>query len=414
MIKLCLIRRNEILLNIVEINSTLRGSTGNIARHLADMVIDEGGKALVCVPKGRHNRTGDEKTLMIGNQLSEDSHIILSRLTGLNGCFSYFATKIFLNKLKKIKPNLINFHNLHNCYINLPMLFNFVKKHNIPVVWTLHDTWSFTGQCPCFTMADCDKWKTGCHNCPQYKLYPKAYVDMTKLMWKLKKKWFTGVKNLTIVTPSQWLADLAKQSFLKDYPVKVINNGIDLSVFKPTDSDFKEIYNIGNKFVLLGVAAGWGKRKGLDAFIELSKRLDESKFQIVLVGTSEQIDKLLPANIISIHKTYNQAELAKIYSATDLFVNPTREENYPTVNMESIACGTPVVTFKTGGSPEIVDEKCGSVVAYNDVNALEKEILRIFEEKPFKTEDCLKRAESFDKNKRFAEYIELYKESVSL
>ena len=216
---------------------------------------------------------------------------------------------------------------------------------------------------------------------------------------------------MTIVTPSQWLADLVKESFLKEYPVKVIHNGIDLEVFKPTSSDFRERYGIpAEKSVLLGVAFGWGVRKGLDVFVELARRLDPEKYQIVLVGTDEKTDKLLPENIISIHRTQNQTELAEIYTAADLFVNPTREENYPTVNMESIACGTPVLTFRTGGSPEILTEKTGSVVPCDDIDALEQEIRRICIEKPFSQADCLEHAKSFDMHQRFEEYVKLYEE----
>lgn len=213
---------------------------------------------------------------------------------------------------------------------------------------------------------------------------------------------------MTIITPSQWLADLVKQSFLKEYPVKVIHNGIDLSVFKPTPSDFREKHQIGEKKkILLGVAFGWGARKGLDISIELSKRLDPEKYQIVLVGTDAQVDKQLPSNIISVHRTQNQKELAEIYTAADVFVNPTREDNYPTVNMEAIACGTPVITFQTGGSPEMIDEKTGMAVDAGDISRLEEEIERICNEMPYSREDCLKRAKQFDAQICFERYVEL-------
>ena len=228
-------------------------------------------------------------------------------------------------------------------------------------------------------------------------------------MWKLKKYFFTGIENCTIVTPSQWLANLVKQSFLKNYPIKVINNGIDLSVFQPTESDFRERHNLANKKIVLGVAFSWDKRKGSDIFIELSKRLP-CDYQIILVGTNSQLKKQLPPNIISINRTQNQKELAEIYTAADVFANPTREENYPTVNMEAIACGTPVVTFRTGGSPEILDDTCGSIVDCDDIDSMEIEIRRICEQKPYTVEACLKRAKSFDMNDRFEEYVDLYKE----
>jgi glycosyltransferase involved in cell wall biosynthesis len=227
-------------------------------------------------------------------------------------------------------------------------------------------------------------------------------------MWKRKKKWFNSLDDLTIVTPSQWLAGLVEQSFLGKYPVKVIHNGIDLSVFRQMESDFRKKHNLERKKLLLGVAFAWEERKGLDVFVELSRRLDSS-YQIVLVGTNEDVDRLLPSNIVSIHRTHNQKELAEIYSVADVFVNPTREDTFPTVNLEALACGTPVITFKTGGSPECVDGHCGCVVPCNDVDALEREIVRICTEKPFTAEDCKARAALFDRDECFSRYVALYR-----
>ena len=214
---------------------------------------------------------------------------------------------------------------------------------------------------------------------------------------------------MTLVTPSKWVADLVEQSFLREYPVVQIANGIDLNIFKPIKSDFRKKHALESKKILLGVAFGWGKRKGLDVFIDLAKRLDEA-YQIVLVGTSADVDAYLPKNILSIHQTKNQQQLAEIYSAADLFVNPTREENYPTVNMESIACGTPVLTFRTGGSPEILTSETGAVVDCDDIDAMEREVRRICETKPFSRADCLKAAQAFDMHARFEEYVRLYEE----
>lgn len=398
-------------MKILSINSCNYGSTGKIMLSISEIAKTSGNEAYTCCPDERSNR---KKTLhnhiLFGNRYFRNIHLLFGKLTGFQGCMSFIDTLLFLKQINKIKPDIIHLHNLHNCYINLPSLFNFIKKYNIPVIWTLHDCWAFTGQCPHFTMAKCDKWKNSCYKCPQYREYPKAYVDRTKTMYRQKKKWFTGVEDMTIVTPSQWLADLVKQSFLQDYPVKVINNGIDLDIFKPTPSNFREKYNLNDKFIVLGVAFGWGKRKGLDVFVELSKKLDVNKYQIVLVGTDANIDKQLPSNVISIHRTQNQMEIAEIYTAADVFANPTREENYPTVNMEAIACGTPVITFNTGGSPECINERSGVVVDCDDIEAMEREIVRICEDKPYTVEACLERAKSFDMNDRFGEYIKLYKE----
>jgi len=397
-------------MKILEINSVPYGSTCNIMLGIHDVAESIGIRVDTSSGYSTHpNKNLPQNHINIGGKVSKGLHMFLAKLTGYNGCFSCLATKKLIKRIRQEQYDLIHFHNIHGWYLNIPMLFKYIKKHNIPIVWTFHDCWSFTGQCPHFTMVKCGHWKEGCHNCPQYRDYPQSYVDITKIMWKLKRKWFTGVKNLTIVTPSQWLADLVKQSFLREYPIQVINNGIDLQVFKPRASNFKTKQNIPETAkLLLGVSFGWGKRKGLDVFIELSKRLNDD-YKIVLVGTDDSTDKLLPSNIISIHRTQNQTELAEIYTAADLFVNPTREENYPTVNMEALACGTPVITFKTGGSPEIIDDSCGIAVDCDDIDGLEFQIRQICERTKLSTQNCLDRAASFDRNKRLKEYIELYK-----
>lgn len=398
-------------MRIVQINGGAKGSTGKIMMGIAEVARAQGHEVMCASPITTTNRDAGEDCgyYRIGTFNSRRLNVALARITGFNGCFAWFETYKLLKKIDEFKPDIIHLHNLHDSYINLPMLFSYIKKHNVPTVWTLHDCWAFTGQCPHFTIVKCDKWKVGCHNCPQYKEYPASLYDNTKKMWQLKKKWFTGVKNMTIVTPSEWLAGLAKESYLKEYPIQVINNGIDLDVFKPTHSNFREQYGIpGDKYIVLGVSFAWGYRKGLDCFAEMAEKLGD-KYQIVLVGTDGEIDKKLPHNIISIHRTQNQKELAEVYSAADVFVMPTREENYPTVNMEAIACGTPVVTFDTGGSPEMLDDKTGIVVEANDIEATKKAIKDICEKKKCNDEEYIVAySKNFDMKKRFAEYIELY------
>ena len=227
-------------------------------------------------------------------------------------------------------------------------------------------------------------------------------------MWPLKKEWFSGVENMTIVTPSEWLAGLVKQSFLKEYSVRIINNGINLDVFRPTLSDFKATHNIIYKKMVLGVASGWTYRKGLDVFIKLSEMLNPDIYQIVLVGTDSMVDKQLPPNIISIHKTQNQEELAEIYTAADVFVNPTREENFPTVNIEALACGTPIVTFKTGGCTEIIDETTGVGVACGDIDSMKDAIVRVCAVSYYAPKACVQRAEGYAMWDKFAEYCDLF------
>ena len=400
-------------MKIIGINACNYGSTGNIMLQVLELARAKGDEAYASFPNSNDNlKKHVDYQMPIGNQFLRDIHIKAAVLTGFNDCFSLLATKRFLSQVEKYNPDIIHLHNSHGWYINLPMLFRYIKKHRIRVVWTLHDCWSFTGHCPHFTMAQCDKWKTGCNNCPLFREYPQSFVDNSRYMYNLKKKWFTGVENMTLVTPSQWLADLVKESYLKDYPVKVIHNGIDLEIFKPTPSNFRKKHAIpDNKYIVLGVAFGWDERKGLDVFVELARRLDTEKYQIVLVGTDDNVDKRLPRSIISIHRTQNQTELAEIYTAADVFANPTREEVLGLVNLEALACGTPVITFKTGGSPECIDETCGVVVDCDDITALVQEIIRICETSPFSQEMCLKRAMGFDKDNKYKEYIALYAKS---
>lgn len=401
-------------MRIVQINGGVFGSTGAIMFGIAERVTECGGaeRCFSPVTVSNHHQEPAHSYEKIGSFRSRQMCVLLDRISGLSGCSAVFATGKMLRRISAFQPDIIHLHNVHNSFVNLPMLFHYARKHRIKLVWTLHDCWAFTGHCPHFDMVGCEKWRKGCGGCPQYREYPKSFFDNSQMMYRLKKRWFTLVKDMTIVTPSRWLANLVQQSYLRDYPVRVINNGIDLGVFRPVASDFRDKHGCKEKGLVLGVAFGWGARKGLDVFIELAKRLDGERYRIVLVGTDDHVDSLLPKNIISIHRTNDQQELAEIYTAADVFVNPTREENYPTVNMEAIACGTPVLTFQTGGSPEILDETCGAVVSRDDVDAMEREIIRICDTKPFSAEACRLRAKSFDKNERFKEYVDLYGELI--
>lgn len=398
-------------MRIVQINGGAKGSTGKIMMGIAEVARAQGHEVMCASPITTTNRDADENCgyYRIGTFYSRRVSVALARITGFNGCFAWIETYKLLKKIDKFQPDIIQLHNLHNSYINLPMLFSYIKKRNIPTVWTLHDCWAFTGQCPHFMLVKCDKWKTGCHNCPQYKEYPVSLYDNTKRMWNLKKRWFTGIKNMTIVTPSKWLAELVKESYLKEYSVQVINNGIDLKVFCPTQSNFRQDYNIApEKHIILGVSFAWSYKKGLDCFVDLAKILNDD-YQIVLVGTDEKIDKELPRNIISIHRTQNQKELAAIYTAADVFVIPTREDNYPTVNLEAVACGTPVVTFDTGGSPETIDETIGIVVPVDDMQKLKLAIVDLCHSRSKnQSQHCISKVKMFDSNYTYQKYILLY------
>ena len=403
-------------MKIVEINTTHTGSTGNIMLNIAGRARADGLEATTFSTNGWGKGKKNQRLPEIdgheyyGSFYESFLHNLFGKVFARNGGFSVCSTARLVSRLKKIKPDVIHLHNLHGFNMNLPMLFGYIKKNKIRVIWTLHDCWSFTGQCPHYAMIGCERWKTHCHDCPLIGEYPKVFWDNSKKIYDWKRKIFNGVEDLAIVTPSRWLADQVAESYLKNYPVKVINNGINLDVFKPTEGDFKARYGCEDKHIVLGVSSVWNAKKGLDVFIELAKRLDTSKYQIVLVGTDDATDAKLPEGVISIHRTENRTQLAEIYSAADVFVNLTREDTFPTVNIEALACGTPVVTFKTGGSPEILTEECGSVVEKNDVDAMEREIIHVCEDKPYSSENCIFRARSFNMNDRFEEYVNLYKE----
>ena len=396
-------------MNIFEINSVPYGSTGRIMFQIADIVKTMGDVAYTSASftKSRGEHFPDTY-YRIGGAVGKTEHIILAKLTGRHGCYSHLATYKLIQKIKQVNPDVIHLHNIHGWYLNWKMLFDFLKKDNIPVIWTLHDCWAFTGHCPHFMAIGCDKWKSGCYECDLYKSYPGCFFDDSRFQYRYKKECFTGVPNLTIVTPSQWLANLVKQSYLKDYDTVVINNGIDLTKFKPRASDFRAKYGLENKLLILGVAFDWTTKKGLDDFRRLAEDLPE-EYAIVLVGVSDIVASTLPERIISIACTQNQEELAEIYSAADIFVNPTWEDNFPTVNLEALACGTPVVTYKTGGSPESITEETGKVVPYKDYGALKNATIEMKSARESMSRACIERAKLFERKDIYCKYIELYK-----
>lgn len=399
-------------IRIASINMIDAGSTGTVMIYVAQLATAQGMTARtfstpICGKQSRTHRVIENHTYF-GWRWENFFHTALAKLSGYNGCFSFFGTAQLIRHLKAFRPDIVHLHNLHQFCVHVPSLFRYIKKNKLRVVWTLHDCWSFTGHCPHFTVEGCERWKEGCHSCPRYHKYPKTYVDRSRTMYRLKKRWFSGVDGLTLVTPSAWLADLTRQSYLANYPVHVIHNGIDLAVFRPIESDFRQRYALEKKKILLGVSSSWDESKGLDVFVKLAERLDNSH-QIVLVGTDDRIDATLPANILSIHRTENREELAALYTAADLFVNPTREDTYPTVNLEAIACGTPVLTFETGGSPETIPAGCGLVVPCGDVDAMEAAIHQMCADR-WDTPLLRRASEAMDMRQCFGAYLDLYRE----
>jgi putative colanic acid biosynthesis glycosyltransferase len=395
---------------LLQINSVVNsGSTGRIAEEIGQTAIAAGWESYIAY--GRNERPSSSKLIRIGSDKDVKLHGLQTRLFDRHGLGSKDATTALIRKVEDIKPDIVHLHNIHGYYINIEVLFLYLKKVNIPVIWTFHDCWPITGHCSHFTFVGCEKWKTQCYNCPQKTGYPASYlIDRSKKNFILKKELFNSLSNLTLVPVSQWLSGVLEESFLQKYPIKVINNGINTEVFKPSEgSAFRTKYSLDDKFILLGVASIWGERKGLNDFIELSKLLD-SDFQIVLVGlTKKQIDQL-PDNILGIERTESVDALADIYATSDAFINPTYEDTFPTTNLESQACGTPVITYKTGGSPEAIDESTGIVVEQGNMNKLVEAIYTIKKNgKQYYSDACVNRAHRlYKKEDRYKEYIDLY------
>lgn len=400
---------------ILQINTVVNtGSTGRICEEIGLKIITNEWVSYIAY--GRNEKPSKSKLIKIGTLKDVYLHVLKSRIFDRHGFESLRPTINFINKIENIKPDIIHIHNLHGYYINIEVLFNYLASTSVPVVWTLHDCWPFTGHCTYFDLINCNRWKTGCYDCPNKNEYPASYFfDNSKTNYSNKYKLFTSIKNLTIVPVSNWLGNIVKESFLNKYKQHLIYNGVNLEIFAPKISNsIKKNLGIDNRFILLGVASIWNSRKGLEDYISLSK-LIKRDCVIVLVGLKEKQIKRLPSNIIGISRTENIQELAELYSAADLFLNLTYEDNFPTTNLESLACGTPVLTYNTGGSVEAVDDKTGFIVEKGDLNAV-IDAIKLVEEKGkvYYSSACRERAISlYNKEDRFNEYIQLYNEILN-
>lgn len=398
---------------LVEINVADRFSTGNIMLNIAEISRRHGYETTTF---SKMTRTSKKKNIknhhLIGTVWENTLHRYISWITDFQDCGSYLGTKKLVRQLKRIDPDIIHIHDVVGWYLNIKVLFDYLYKSKKKVVWTFHCCWAYTGRCIYYDYVGCDEWKKGCKKCIQPEGYPTTkFFDHASWNYKRKKKLFNRIKEqLTIVTPSEWLKGEVEQSFLKEIPCLVINNGIDLSIFRERKSDFRKKYDLENKKVILGVSSAWGQpRKGLIYFDKLRKELDRT-YEIVLVGANENDKAMIDNDIICIPKTENAIKLAEIYTASDVFVNPTLEDNFPTTNIEALACGTPVVTFKTGGSVEPVNSKTGMIVEQGNEEKLKEAIIKVANG-DYK-EECLKKSKEYDMNNKFEEYISLFDEIV--
>lgn len=392
---------------LLQINITANwGSTGKIAEAIGVAAMAHGWESYIAF--GRWCNPSQSHLIKIGCRWDKYLHFAEQRIRDNEGLCSRAATKKLIRQIDEIKPDVVQLHNIHDHYLNYRLLFEYLNQTDIQVVWTFHDCWAFTGHCFHFVTKDCDKWKAGCYECPMRNVLPKTVLDRSRKNYELKKWLFGGCKNLTIVPCSDWMAGFVKQSFLKDKRIEVIKNGVDLSVFKPVVKA-----NEDGTYGVLAVSSVWYKEKGLEDIYELRKLLPEN-YRICMVGLAESQLKDLPAGIEGIQRTQNVQELVRLYSQANVLINPTYADTFPTVNLEALACGTPVITYKTGGSPEAVSSETGVVVEQADVQGMAEAIRSICDKgKDHYTEACRKRAEEqFDKDKCFEKYVELYNQLI--
>lgn len=375
-------------MRILLINETCGiGSHGRICKDIADKYSSEGHEVKIAYGRLTQVPADCKKyAIRIGNSINVCTHALYTRLTDRHGFGSKNATKKFIKWAEKFNPDLVWLHNIHGYYINVEILFQWIKsRSDMEVKWTLHDCWPFTGHCVHFLVPHCFKWKKQCYDCPERRHYPQSFFwDNSIQNYRRKRNAFTGVKRLSVITPSKWLKNLVEESFLKEYKVEVQYNEIDRKDFRPVSSDLRKKYRIEKKIVILGVANRWTERKGMKDLVKLSEMLDYKNYKIVLIGVNKRQKMILSSrNIIAIERTENKMELAEWYSAADIFVNPTYEDNFPTVNLEAEACGTPVITYDIGGCRETIKLQNSKCVQRGNIEEIHNWIKRYEEENKF-------------------------------
>lgn len=413
-------RTDKKMKKLLQINPVLRQntSTGRIMQEIGELAAQHGWKTYMAYSKGRDGiRECQSEIVPVGNKWSTLWHGVETRLFDRHGLASKGATRQFVKRMEEIQPDVVHIHNIHGYFLNYPILFDYLAGSGVPVIWTVHDCWLYTGHCYYYSFARCDRWKTGCHDCPQKKEFPASWLfDRSRRNFADKREAFTrlGKDQLTIVPVSEWIKGEMQQSFLKEYPFQVIHNGINTDVFQAYDAgEVRRRYQLEGKRIFLGVASIWSREKGLYDFIQMADMLNEEEV-IVLVGVKPEERKLLPGNVVGIARTENIRQLAELYAAAEAFVNPTWQDNYPTVNLEAIACGTPVVTYRTGGSVEAVTVETGCIVEQGDVRGLLEAARAIARRgKAFYQAPCREYAlKHFRKEDRYLDYLDLYERKI--
>ncbi|MBQ8969409.1 MAG: glycosyltransferase [Bacteroidaceae bacterium] len=402
--------KNTLLIINVALNW---GSTGKIVEGIGQLAIKDGWNVYVA-HGARYFNESSLKNYQVETKLGEMFHYVESSLFDAQGRGSRYSTKKFLKVIDSIRPDIVHIHNIHGCFINYPILFDYLREKSIPVVWTLHDCWAMTGHCVHFERTHCEQWKKQCLSCPQKHDFPKSYLfDRCKSNYSLKKRLFTAIEKMKITTVSSWLKGVAELSYLKNFPINVVYNGVDIKLFSHIESNIREQLNIGNNKMLLAVASGFEERKGIYDFAALSKVLP-SGYQIVLIGTNENDRNVLPNNVIAISRTNSVKELAEFYSAADVLLSLSYEETFGLTIVEAMACGTPAIVYGNTAQPELITAGTGKIVPTGDIESLVKAIEEVCS-KPRETyvETCRKHAMQYEESLSYQKYLDIYESIIN-
>lgn len=389
------------------------GSNGSIARDIGTIALEKGWKSYIAY--GRKHLPCDSQLIRVGNDLDIKIHGLLTRLFDLHGLGSIISTKLFIRKIKKINPDIVHLHNIHGYYINYKILFEYLINQNIPVVWTFHDCWPFTGHCGHFELYGCTRWKTMCYDCPASHGYPSSwFFDRSMKSFKLKKKLFTSPNNLHVATVSNWLKGLVENSFFSKYPIHVIYDGIDTDSFTYRDSNLRRKYKLENKFILLSAAANWSSSKGWNDYIKLSTMLSDD-FVIMLVGVTDKQRKELPSKILSVPRQEGKEKLAEYYSMADVLLNLSYQETFGMTTAEAMACGTPGISYDRTACPELITPETGIVVEAGNMEQILDAITTIKKNgRSYYSKSCRQRVlDNFDFKKINQQYFDIYEEILN-
>ena len=383
-------------------------SIGRIEQQIGDLALQKGWGSYMTYSRGY--QPGASKAIKIGSMADVYWHVLMTRLFDSHGLHSKASTKKLIKQIIEINPDVIHLHQVHGYFLNIQILFDFLKDFGKPIVWTFHDCWAFTGHCAHFVGADCNKWKTGCNNCPLIHDYPASYSDRSQKNFLLKRDLFTAIPNLHIVTVSRWLENLTRQSFFKECDIRTIYNGINTDIFEPTPSTLKSELKLEGEKILLAAATTWNEQKGLKDYIKLAELLPNDII-IMLVGINNSVNITWPSNIIVRPRTNSSKELAAYYSMADIVLNLSYAETFGLTTVEGLSCGTPGIVYNTTASPELLTKETGEVVEAGDVDGVFAAVNEILSNgKRFYSNNCRKRViENFEMHSQYAKYLDLYK-----